>query len=575
MGYKLLEPAEAVLKLIEENIKQGKWTFFGETENDEFVDEVPVKKLDTILKKISDKRYTYFTPNGFSQQRFGKTKNNVELLNSISLDIDEAVDFWEIINALEAEGLPEATLIVPTPHGWHLHWKIEAVKAKKSNQNAYLRAMSYIRIALNKYFFVDPQAISTERYFRIPRQPAFYSGKTYTLDFFTEWANKVEAEMGIDYLNQFTVAVKNGRVTIVGELLNDPAVQKLLEGVPFGIRNRSCYSLALVFKAAGFSFKEALEELLRWNKRNSPPLSEKEVRKAVSSAYRSNKMPSARWLYTLTGIAPKFRVVVKTAPRRKNADEAILNAIKENGGSLEADYDSLAKTLGLSRSTVIRHIQKLEEEGKIQKETIRQGRKGCVTRLILNEVNIGTEEQKTRKTKTALKVQKVAVSSKTTVKQKITPPRTSKQLPNLNSIKSYNTMVLGVGGGGSAGQAGRRPCIIPQEYLKSYISLRWGGGEIILLGAVYLLERVRGSKREAKKGTAVGIPAVGVRVPLERKPESKEAVGLLCFACGDFLNDRFPPVRKAFASWRSPPSKKCFGRVNQENDREEAKKWAI
>jgi len=67
-------------------------------------------------------------------------------------------------------------------------------------------------------------------------------------------------------------------------------VEKLLEGVEEGQRNDSLTRLAGHYFGKGLGFEETKLILLDWNKRNRPPLPEKEVIRTVESIYRRDTM---------------------------------------------------------------------------------------------------------------------------------------------------------------------------------------------------------------------------------------------------------------------------------------------
>jgi len=63
-------------------------------------------------------------------------------------------------------------------------------------------------------------------------------------------------------------------------------INEILNGVEEGRRNISTFTLALRLKRAGIDFENAVELILNWNKKNKPPLPEKEVLTTIKSAYK-------------------------------------------------------------------------------------------------------------------------------------------------------------------------------------------------------------------------------------------------------------------------------------------------
>ncbi|GEM_PF-6706833 len=89
-------------------------------------------------------------------------------------------------------------------------------------------------------------------------------------------------------------ALKNPRETVRSPEL--PAVVRYIleKGVSEGCRNNAAFIIATYLYKKGYGFEETLEELLKWNKKNRPPLPERELVYVVKSVYRHRYRPPSR-----------------------------------------------------------------------------------------------------------------------------------------------------------------------------------------------------------------------------------------------------------------------------------------
>lgn len=366
-------------------IGDGSYIYFARDEN---LRGRPTKNWKTIRKILKSGEYTYMTFNGYNLPWCGKTSRNLQWIAAITVDIDEKCPVDELLDAVAATGLEAPTLIVETSRGYHLSWKLNTpLRAYPANQVFVQAVTATIIEELQKQGIVaDPAYRTPERYTRVPYHVVWFRPTACPLQFFLDWVEINELKLKKGGYRRF------GKVAIVGDIINDPAVQKLLEGVRVSVRNESAYALALCFKAEGYSKDEVLVILLEWNKRNEEPLPLNEIRDTVESAFRYNRLPSPQKIKELTGIKPRFRIV--RATRRKSAvEEKVVAIIAGNGGELATTFDALAEHCGVSRRTLLRHIQKLKKEGKITVRTFRSGRRGSVTVFSLTTKYNTTEDK--------------------------------------------------------------------------------------------------------------------------------------------------------------------------------------
>lgn len=64
-------------------------------------------------------------------------------------------------------------------------------------------------------------------------------------------------------------------------------------GVKYGMRNTSCFALAVDYRNKGLSIEEATSLIMTWNKNNTPPLHDREVITCIKSAYSKIKNTEA------------------------------------------------------------------------------------------------------------------------------------------------------------------------------------------------------------------------------------------------------------------------------------------
>jgi hypothetical protein len=100
-----------------------------------------------------------------------------------------------------------------------------------------------------------------------------------------------------------------------------PCIRKLLEGVPEGMRHDATIRLASYFiNSRGMEVDEAIEILQKWNLRNKPPLSSRELKTNILSVAKG------KYIFGCTGLSPfycereKCPYILKT---RENMRETI------------------------------------------------------------------------------------------------------------------------------------------------------------------------------------------------------------------------------------------------------------
>ncbi|RPF49617.1 primase-like protein [Thermodesulfitimonas autotrophica] len=331
---------------------------------------IPARTWNT-LEKLIDAGMVYFTPNTFFSRR-RKTRDALRWLNALWVDVDDpAACDLDVLDRCSELGLPLPSLVVKTPHGLHVFWKIQRVRATEKALKLYSKVLR----ALAEAFGADVKAATPEHFLKIPRVILRFERVEYELRDFLVLLD-----------DGYPTAAPGGRVAIQN-ILSHPAVQKLLEGVPEGVRNNTCFTLARAHRWSGYSYEETLQAMLEWNQRNRPPLRENEVRASVRSAYRGlNRPPAARWIRELSGMAFSYQIARRAGgdvkrpcgrPRvQEVARERFVALIWEAGGSLTTrdGRRKIAAQLGVSERTLNGVVAALVAEGLLSVSTRRLGR---------------------------------------------------------------------------------------------------------------------------------------------------------------------------------------------------------
>lgn len=261
------------------------------------------------FEKKVDSGAVYFTPNTFYSQR-KKVADALRWLNAVFVDIDDpylcSLDVrersWEV-------GLPQPTLIVKTPGGLQVFWKIQRVRATAKAVKLYtaiLRAVAEVLAG-------DLKAATPEHLMRLPRCVLEFAPREYPFYVFCDWYRQ-------EYLSGEVLRSGEKEPVFIGsDILEHPAVRALREGVEKGKRDNTAFTLALCYKVAGYSREETLRELLAWNRKNRPPLSASQVTAKVRSAYKPKyRGPSSKWLSLLSGISFHYRRISPKPAREKS-----------------------------------------------------------------------------------------------------------------------------------------------------------------------------------------------------------------------------------------------------------------
>lgn len=343
---------------------------------------------------------TYFTPNTFyrNDQRHAGT---LRWLNALVIDIDVKIAknagmiYPDVMEMITTAGLPTPSLIVQTPSGgFHVYWYLaEPRRAFPKVVEHYKR----IQQAIAEELSGDLQAVGAERWFRLPtpQNTVHRSAERVSFDALCDWYSEHSEEL----LHQRKVMIRKQ------DMMQHPAIQSLLQGVEQGRRDNTCYTLALAFKATGYSEEDTQIYLYAWNERNTPAMRQLDVKRKVKSAFKEGAPlgPSSYWIETLSGMEFKYQLWEGAKPREERTyshleewKEDVLSILKENGGILCGAQRDIAKMIcssvdkskAISYATFKRVIELLIQEHLIEKTVEGRGRAACTTIKIISYNNV-------------------------------------------------------------------------------------------------------------------------------------------------------------------------------------------
>lgn len=311
---------------------------------------------------VSGEQARYWTPNSFFHGA-ARSKNTLRWINALVLDIDEdGLCLLDIYDRVNVAGLPRPTMINKTPHGWHVYWAIVPIWAWPRVIKLYESIMVDM---INAFEGADNKVFGPERFFRLPGHVKHFEKLRYTIFDFMAWRE-------INYPGDS--GRNGGHLCYMTKTLKKPAVKHLLEGVEKGSRNSTAYTLALCFKKDGFDVDSAYGALEEWNKRCSPPMPIKQLKKAVKSAYNGRfNGPSSRYIEALSGMRFKYRPITPAKARRdrkrhhlSEIRDDILNYLYKSGGYVFGQsQEDIAKYLGVPLRSFKIALEYLRAKGKV------------------------------------------------------------------------------------------------------------------------------------------------------------------------------------------------------------------
>ena len=345
-------------------------------------DQVPVPEIFS--------EYCYWTPNTFYTRN--RCSGAVRWLNSFAVDIDlkdnPSLSDIDLLERIGEAGLPAPTMIIQSPSGgYHVFWFIEATRAYENVVDKYNLITGQIVEKLG----ADYNSVGPERYFRLPTEDnvLFFSAKhVYTYELFAEWFKSSSQEIKPAKTSAAVKVLPKG-------MLHHAAFRKMLAGADNGIRDNTCFTLALALKVEGYGQDQAISLLMEWNQKNSPPLPLSDVRTKVKSAYSGKyRGPSAKWIRRCSGMDFKYQVFSLAKDRKDRQRnhisewaQDILDLLQKNNGSWAGSQTELAKELNGPVSSIKEALKWLVQAVKVSVNIEGRGRgaKSRITKIEASE----------------------------------------------------------------------------------------------------------------------------------------------------------------------------------------------
>ncbi|MDQ0862376.1 primase C-terminal domain-containing protein [Bacillus sp. V2I10] len=349
--------------------------------------------------------YTYFTPNTFfrNDQRHAGA---LRWLNAMVIDIDvkndqnESMILPDVLNLVSEAGLPVPSMVVSTPSGgFHVYWYYNCPKRAFPKVTELYK---HVQAAIAEVMGGDIQAIGAERWFRMPTaaNTLYQSDNRVSFDDLCDWLSIYHEECREELLkDRKSVCIGSGG------LLGHAAIKKLLEGVSRGQRDNTCYTLALAFKASGYSESETEARLQEWNGLNEPAMNQIDVKRKVKSAFKKGSPggPSSFWIRELSGMAFTYQTWEEAKPREERTyshfnewENDVINYLISAGGEVCGGQRTIAQAIKSSSdrnknipySTFKKVIDYLIQRGIVTKNVEGKGRSAVTTLQLVKQSKV-------------------------------------------------------------------------------------------------------------------------------------------------------------------------------------------
>ncbi|WP_413225671.1 primase C-terminal domain-containing protein [Staphylococcus aureus] len=335
-----------------------------------------------------------------------RTKDNVKQINTFVLDVDEDIEYNELVQSLASahinEGAEMPNLYVKTPRGWHLYFVLDTPFYAKGIEKKAIKVAekvhSSLAHAISKYLPVDNQCVSTG-YFRLPTKENVqlftnqYCSKSYMVRWSKEYSEKNNLNQNVLYKS-----IANGQELTpewVDYLLKEADVTSIGYGVG---RNNTMFSVALYYYSKNVDLKEAASNIYAFNQRLAKPLSYKEVERVIKSAYSGRyggamrehvenlleAFSDDRIAYSNSGVSingfwkhkkeRKDRVRSHFDERKDDLERYLNEHTNKQKVFVKGSMSAIAKKLGMARSSLYAIFEKHINKGTIIKYTIKNGR---------------------------------------------------------------------------------------------------------------------------------------------------------------------------------------------------------
>ncbi|HDH6142879.1 TPA: primase C-terminal domain-containing protein [Staphylococcus aureus] len=367
-----------------------------------------------------NRKFSHWTPNPYNYlgkendniegintyKVLNRTKDNVKQINTFVLDIDQDIEYNELVQSLASSHINEGTempnIYVKTPRGWHLYFVLDTPFYAKGIEKKAIKVAekvhSSLAHAITKYLPVDNQCVFTG-YFRLPTEDNIqlftnqYCSKAYMVRWSKEYSEKNNLNQNVLYKS-----VSNGQELTpewVDYLLKEADVTTVGYGVG---RNNTMFSIALYYYSKNIDIEVAENNLITFNQRLDKPLSNREVEKVVKSAYSGRYAGAMRErvenllevfsdgqiTYSNSGVSingfwkhkkeRKDRVRSHFDERKDDLESYLKEHTSKQRVFVKGTMSAIAKKLGMARSSLYAIFEKHINKGTIIKYTIKNGR---------------------------------------------------------------------------------------------------------------------------------------------------------------------------------------------------------
>lgn len=355
---------------------------------------------------------THWTPNPYTFLEYtneskkhirGHKRQAIKQVNSFVFDIDDEDltlnDVKEkIIDSMIFSKLPEPTMIVETPRGFHLYYSIDSpfYANKKTGFKAIKMAEkinSNFKKALSKHLPIDPSCVPFG-FFRMPNQKNIKSYRDELIDTsdLIKWSYEYSKENPVERKKAGVInyhAKKQDKET--PEWVTALLQEKNIGSHTNAGRNNVIFTLGLYYYSKGKEFKVAYDKLDEFNSNLNHPLSVKEFERVVEQSYSGNYAGVSREYavniietYLSESITFNNTGIYYTPPKpreereRSHNHERVQDVVdylkthtSESEPYIEGSITELTEKLSISRSTFYDILKKgqfkqivLKKEGK-------------------------------------------------------------------------------------------------------------------------------------------------------------------------------------------------------------------
>lgn len=335
-----------------------------------------------------------------------RTKDNVKQINTFVLDVDEDIEYNELVQSLASahinEGAEMPNLYVKTPRGWHLYFVLDVPFYAKGIEKKAIKVAEKVHgslaYAISKYLPVDNQCVFTG-YFRLPTKDnvKLFTNQYCSKAYMVRWSKKYSEKNNLNR-NVFYKSIANGHELTpewVNYLLKEADVTSFGYGVG---RNNTMFSVALYYYSKNVDIKEAENNIYALNQRLNKSLSHKDIEKVIKSAYSGRyggamrehvenlleAFSDDRIAYSNSGVSingfwkhkkeRKDRVRSHFDERKDDLERYLNEHTNKQKVFVKGSMSAIAKKLGMARSSLYAIFEKHINKGTIIKYTIKNGR---------------------------------------------------------------------------------------------------------------------------------------------------------------------------------------------------------